>query len=356
MTNFTSQYKQYIGLSRDHSGSMDHLASQAIKDYNTSIGIIREKAIEYSINTIVSVVRQGIRSSVDRETVNSSVLSLKPLTNYPTDGGTPLYDSIGELITILESVPDYDDPNVSFLVQALTDGEENRSMIWNSRKLGAKIRELQNTGRWTFVFRVPRGYGRRIVNDLGLHDGNIQEWEQTTKGYEQSTAITAQAFDTFYQSRSVGVKSSSTFYADLRNVKVDDVKAVLTDISQEVIEWTVQTAAEGNLIREFVENKLGKPMLKGAAFYQLTKVEPKIQDTKLIIIKDKTSGAVYAGPAARDMLGLPHYGNARVHPGDFANFAVFVQSTSVNRKLPAGTNLLYWEGVGVAFKEGPSAI
>ena len=342
MTTFTSKYKQYVGFSRDHSGSMGHLASQAIKDYNTQISTLRDKAIEYSIDTVVSVVRQGIRSRVDRETVNSSVLALKPLSNYPTDGGTPLYDSIGELISIFEASPDYANPDVSFMVQAITDGEENQSMFWNASKLSKKIKELQATDRWTFVFRVPKGYGAKLVRALGLHDGNIQEWEQTSKGYEQATVVTAQAFDSFYQARSIGVKSSSTFYANLKDVSTADIQAVLTDISGEVQEWTVQTAAEGGLIREFVEHKTGKIFVKGTCFYELTKVEPKVGDNKQVVIKDLNTGAVYGGQAARDMIGLPRFGMARLRPGDFSHYQIFIQSTSVNRKLPAGTKLLYW--------------
>jgi hypothetical protein len=55
------------------------------------------------------------------------------------------------------------------------------------------------------------------------------------------------------------------------------------------------------------------------------------------------------------MLGLPRVGDARVRPGDHGKFDVFVQSTSVNRKLSYGTQVMYWENVGVAFKEGISA-
>jgi hypothetical protein len=96
-------------------------------------------------------------------------------------------------------------------------------------------------------------------------------------------------------------------------------------------------------------------MLKGAGFYQLTKTEPLVQDHKRILIRDKTTQAVYFGSAARQMLGLPAWGGVRLAPGDHGNFDIFIQSTSVNRKLAKGTSLIYWENVGKKYLEGPSA-
>ena len=34
-------------------------------------------------------------------------------------------------------------------------------------------------------------------------------------------------------------------------------------------------------------------------------------------------------------------------PGDHGNFDVFIQSTSTNRNLVAGTEVMYWENVGL---------
>ena len=90
-------------------------------------------------------------------------------------------------------------------------------------------------------------------------------------------------------------------------------------------------------------------MKKGAAFYQLTKTETAIQDYKKIIIRDKTSNAIYEGVATRDLLGVPHVGNIRLAPGNHGNYDIFIQSTSVNRKLDKNTQLLYWENFDVTY-------
>lgn len=146
--------KQYVGISRDHSGSIRSygLVDAAKKDYNDTIKAVKQSASDNSIDTIVSVTSCGIRSGVRCEVVNSNINVLNPISHYETDGSTPLFDSVGELIDILKSVPDYKNPDVTFLVMAITDGEENASVYWKHR-LGAEINKLQATDRWTFVPR-----------------------------------------------------------------------------------------------------------------------------------------------------------------------------------------------------------
>jgi hypothetical protein len=352
--------KNYIGISRDHSGSMRSIARAAARDYNDNIAAIRESSISNNQDTIVSVVEcgYGTTSSVRRAIVNSSVNQLQPIAEsaYTADGhGTPLFDSVGELIEMFEATPDANDPDVSFLVMAVTDGAENASRKYNATSIARKIRELQQSDRWTFVFRVPRGYARQLLG-LGIPEGNILEWDQTQKGVEVATSRTREAFTEYMTARSSGVRSTQKFYTDLSNVSSKEVAAVLEDVSKDVLIWPVGPKDNDVEIRPFVEGRLnGKPMLKGAGFYQLTKTEPTVQATKKILIRDKSTSAIYFGAAARQMLGLPTYGNVRLAPGNHGNFDIFIQSTSVNRKLASGTSLVYWENVGQRYKEGPSA-
>jgi hypothetical protein len=96
-------------------------------------------------------------------------------------------------------------------------------------------------------------------------------------------------------------------------------------------------------IRDFV-TRAGHQYRTGCAFYELSKRE-KIQANKQIAVAEKdpvtgrTTGKVFSGPAARQLLGLPQT-EVTVTPGSNAAYTVFVQSTSVNRKLVPGTKLL----------------
>lgn len=339
--------KNYIGISRDHSGSMSGITKAAQRDYNENIAGIRESAAKNGQDVIVSVLKCGVGrdAKIVQESVNSSITVLKPINTYVADGtATPLFDSVGELIEILEQAPDASSPDVSFLVMAITDGQDNSSRKYSGSSLGRKIQQLQSTDRWSFVFRVPQGYARTL-QQLGIPGGNIQEWEQTERGMAISTAATRSGFDSYYSGLSKGVRSTKTFYTNLSEVSPADLKASLVDISKEVQLWLVKNEREGATIREFVEKKSGNPMIKGAAFYQLMKTEDEVQDYKQIAIRDKKSGAIYSGANARPMLGLPNYGMIRLKPQDHGQYDIYVQSTSINRKLPVGSTLLYWPNV-----------
>ncbi len=331
--------KTYVGIARDHSGSMSSLSRKAREDYNGLISQLRSASDEEGIDTIVNTVTFGINSSVKVEVVNSSVNAVKPLNDYETDSQTPLFDAVGKLITLLEGVPDAKD-DVNFLVMVVTDGQENHSFTWNAARLTKEMTRLQNTDKWTFTFRVPVGYARAL-SQMGIPAGNIIEWEQTERGMRESTVKTQSAVKNFYKQRKAGVMRSTAFYADLSGVSMRDVKDNLDDISARVTVWPVKK--EG-AIKEFVERKI-KPntMQLGTAFYQLSKRE-EVQDYKLIVIRHKISGKIYGGREARTMLGLPDSGYIKLAPGDHGHFDVFVQSTSVNRKLVAGTELVYWPG------------
>ena len=126
----------------------------------------------------------------------------------------------------------------------------------------------------------------------------------------------------------------------MRDVRPGDVRKNLGDITKQLEIWDVKNA--GSEIRTFCEWYRGDGQyLKGAAFYELTKPET-VQDYKKIIVHDKVSGRYYGGVEGRNLLGLPGFGSVRLKPGDHGQYDVYVQSTSVNRKLVKGTKLVYW--------------
>lgn len=79
----------------------------------------------------------------------------------------------------------------------------------------------------------------------------------------------------------------------------------------------------------------------GRGFYEFTKKET-IQAKKQVIVQDRETGDFYEGAAAREVLGLPEGMSTDIKPSyDREKYAVYVQSTSNNRKLIGGTNFLY---------------
>lgn len=342
--------KNYIGFVNDHSGSMQALRNPAIKDFNATITAIKDAASREQLDTIVSTVGIGLaKTPVQRQVVISNPHVLHPIETWAAQGNTPLYDGIGEIIELFESLPDYKNPDVSFLVSITTDGGENSSRTWNASKLKSKISELQQSERWTFVCRVPAGVERSLTM-LGIPRDNIQVWETTESGFAKATQATTQAMDTYFSARASGARSTSAFYAQADHVDLSKLK----DVSNEVSLYVVPDTDMGIEIRPFILRHRMEH-LKGAAFYQLTKTESKVGYDKLIAIRDRATGKVYAGPDARKMIGLPTDRNARLHPGDHGNYDIFIQSNSVNRKLVAGTGVLYWAKIGVPFTEADLA-
>jgi hypothetical protein len=358
--------KMHLIFLNDHSGSMQGITRYAMADYNSVTKAAADAAAAHNIPSTFTTISfgkynggrfagRGYAPMLESQFVPSDIA--KAMTSWPADGGTPLWEALILAINTAMSAPDYADPETTFNVVLTTDGQATDDYEYGgaAQKL---MKECIATDRWTFVFRVPRGGARSIIQK-GVDEGNVIEWEQSAKGVADSTAATSRGMQDMYLGRTQGVRSTKTFYSSLKDVTSADVKAVLTDISKEVQLWPVSAPEAGTQIRTFVESRLndgkGGKLLKGGAFYQLVKTETKIQDYKLIAIRDKTSASIYCGAAARDMLGLPKYGDVRVAPQDHGNFDVFIQSTSVNRKVDAGTQIMYWPGVGVAYKEGASA-
>lgn len=97
-------------------------------------------------------------------------------------------------------------------------------------------------------------------------------------------------------------------------------------------------------IASFLTLKTKQAYHKGTGFYQLSKSEKAVQDYKIIVARNKSTGAVYGGiKQIRQLLGLPESGTISLRPGDHGDWDLFIQSTSTNRVLMPGTSALYWE-------------
>jgi hypothetical protein len=356
--------KNYIGISRDHSGSMSGVAALALKDYNDQLNEIKASAIRFGIDTVLSVMacstltnkigyaasgrynplRQSTKSEVTANVLEHdkvSVFDVPKLDSYATKGGaTYLWDSVRDLIINLQRAGDANRDDVVFTLLILTDGHDNAS-INSADYIGSIIRQLTDTGRWTIAFRVPVGMKKSLVAS-GIPEGNILEINYNNKQeFEQSSVVTQQAIRNDYLRKSTGVRGSSTFYVNTNDVKATDVKRKLVNVTQKVLNFTVAPSQDGMQIRDVVTAKIGSYKL-GEAFYQLTKKE-KVQDGKDIIVLDTTDGNYYSGANARSLLSLPASGEIKLEPGNIKRYIVFVQSMSVNRKVVANSQILIFK-------------
>lgn len=91
-------------------------------------------------------------------------------------------------------------------------------------------------------------------------------------------------------------------------------------------------------IKEFVEEN-GLTFKQGRGFYEFTK-RVLVQEYKEVVVQDVGTNEMFTGDEARTILGIPIGERNRVSPSP-TEFIGFIQSTSNNRKLLAGTRFLY---------------
>ena len=140
--------------------------------------------------------------------------------------------------------------------------------------------------------------------------------------------------------------SRSSRTSGRRRTEPGEVKILELDDMVPVMPGRLQTMTveEDMPIKAFVEEN-GIAFKKGRGFYELTKHE-KVQQYKEIIAQDRETGEMFTGAQVREKLGLSPQSEKggvteKLSSRNLAEFRVFVQSTSVNRKLIGGTTLLY---------------
>ena len=93
-------------------------------------------------------------------------------------------------------------------------------------------------------------------------------------------------------------------------------------------------------IKDFCES-MSIRFAKGRGFYEFIKPEI-IQPQKEIVSMDRETGDLYEGEVARRIAGIGRNDErAKIKPGDLPKYRIFIQSTSVNRKLLKNQGFLY---------------
>lgn len=92
-------------------------------------------------------------------------------------------------------------------------------------------------------------------------------------------------------------------------------------------------------IQKFCKTE-GLSFKPGRGFYEFTKTET-IQGYKEVVLMQRDTGDLFEGAKARSLIGLKAGEAERLKPAALDKYAVFVQSTSNNRKLIGGTRFLY---------------
>jgi hypothetical protein len=332
--------KNKVALVVDVSGSMGSIRQQAIQVANSIIDSLKAESDKHKQRTELTLY--VFDSYVTKVYSNVNVKKAKEFNpnDFRLGHSTSLFDATGEALEDFKDSVDYDDDETSFVCLVITDGGENSSKNYpgDGRKISKLIKEVQDTDRFTITFQVPR-HGSSTLTRIGIPAANIREWEAgTVEGIRDVGRTMSHSLSGYYGQRAMGQTAMRNFYVqtDLSNLNTRKLESKLDDVSREFRLLTVDKEYQ---IRDFVENKLGVPYKTGSAYYQLLKTE-EVQNHKKVLILDRRNNHIYGGKQARNLIGLPEHAKAKVEPGLHGNYDIFVQSTSVNRKVGRGTKVL----------------
>ena len=331
--------QNHIAFIIDGSGSMSGLMDKAEESLKAQISAVMGESAKNRQETYITVTEFSDAVDIQYSNIDVKDFNTRASIRCYTGGRTALYDAVGKTVESMQKSKGKR-KNMSFVVVVITDGFENASVRYNKFNLLDLINNLQSTDKWSFVFQVPRGsYKQQLCNMLGIPEGNVSEWDATEQGLRTATVQNVTGINAFYIARSAGKGSVKSFYiTDMSKVSVSKIKKTLDDITDKVKSWKVDKEWD---ITSFCNVKNGDYRV-GAAFYQLTKTE-EVQSYKKFLVMEKGKRSVYAGDGIRRLLNLPDCGTIKLSPGNHANYDIFIQSTSPNRKLVRGTRLIYWE-------------
>jgi len=217
---------------QDHSGSMDiktdsgqKRAELATSNFNEQLAKIKRESDE--VITTVTVIEFDDRilcnehfihqirdNNIETRPITFSADEVKPMTNWWTGGATALRDAIGAAYQIGSNLlSEHDTDDQSVLVIILTDGEENASQEWSDKDIRDKIKDLEDSGNWTFTFMGGQLQASEMIANMGFSAGNTYSMSQTTTSYSAATKMSAGGLDKYFQMRKTGVKGTKDFFA-----------------------------------------------------------------------------------------------------------------------------------------------
>jgi hypothetical protein len=327
----------HVALVIDDSPSMSHLLDTTRRMVNEQIASFRNPP--KGQENRVSIYKFGGEVRCVTFDSNPKFISDASSFLHANIGWTSVRDATMRAIEELDSI-NIKHGDHAFLVQVMTDGEDNRS---KNQAFQVRRRLSLLPGIWTVAALVPNRKGLHHAKLCGFEPGNIEIWDATSKeGMEEVGETMTQTFSGYTAMRATGIRSTKSLFKFKKDITKTDVRKKLERVDDaEYDTLIVRPYYEGWAIKDFVESATKRPYRVGSAYYQLTKPE-KIQAGKTVAVVEKSSGRMFSGVSARKMLNLPNY-EVKVEPADFTKFDVFVQSTSTNRKLVGNTHLVVFK-------------
>lgn len=169
----------------DRSGSMSGYEEDVIGGFNSTI----EKQRQETGTALVSVVLFDDVADVVYDRVK--IDEVRPMTNkdYYARGTTALLDAIGGAIHHIGNVHKYarkeDVPDKTIFI-ITTDGMENASRMYGSRRVKEMIKRQTERYGWEFIFLAANIDAVETAERYGIRKERAVKYEQTPEGIEHS--------------------------------------------------------------------------------------------------------------------------------------------------------------------------
>lgn len=202
----------------DRSGSMERIRDETIEFFNLQVRNLKELAESSKQKTTVTLITFG-GDNIAKVSVDDPVLWVKPVeelkelteNSYKPKGGTPLYDAVGYAIDNLRKIEDADHEKTSFVLCIITDGEENSSVKYTAEQIANRIKECQETKRWTITY-MGADVDLSEIQKLGVSAQNTVSFGATSGGVKKAAMKHRLSTQSFYSSRAAGGTSVDDFY------------------------------------------------------------------------------------------------------------------------------------------------
>ena len=165
----------------DKSGSMSGMEADSVGGFNTMI----EKQKKLEGEALVSTVLFSNDSMVLHDRVPLEKIEPMQVSSYEVGGCTALYDAIGDAIHHIGNVHKYareEDVPEHTIFLITTDGMENASRRYSSRKVKEMIRHEEEKYGWEFLFVAANIDAAETAEHIGIRAERAANYRQTSKG------------------------------------------------------------------------------------------------------------------------------------------------------------------------------
>lgn len=177
-TEQTTTKQTIAHLLLDSSGSMALGKEETMQAFNAYIKTMHENQATTEMTMSVSHFNSVAGVVAISEAVKPGDVQFLNDENYNPDGGTPLYDAIGQVIESTKKLANADD-RVLIIVQ--TDGQENSSQTYRHENIKQIILDQQAHG-WEFVY-LGKGIDAMDTGSfIGFAASQTISYDETTSG------------------------------------------------------------------------------------------------------------------------------------------------------------------------------